>query len=66
MTTEFTVEVPGVGKVDVDRQSDGQDANGNEQFFWDLFDEAGSCLNEGNPFWTKPTENEVLTFFKNQ
>ena len=56
MTTEFSVEVPNVGKVDVDRQNDGQDD------FWDLFDQDGFCLNEGNPFFTLPTEKEVIDF----
>lgn len=61
MATEFTVEVPGVGKVDVDKQDDG-----GGEFFWDLFGEDGFCLNEGNPFWKKPTKQEVLDFFKQQ
>ena len=62
--TEFTVDVPGVGKVDVVRQDDGDDDNGKPQYFWDLFDQAGSCLNEGSCFWTKPTKKEVVDFFK--
>ncbi len=56
MTTEFSVEVPNVGKVDVDRQNDGQDD------FWDLFDSDGFCLNEGNAFYTLPTKQEVIDF----
>ena len=56
--TEFSVETPEYGKVDVDRQFDGQDD------FWDLFDVDGFCINEGNPFFTKPTEEQVLEFRK--
>lgn len=58
--TEFTVDVPGIGKVDVVRQME----EGTDEPFWDLFDQAGCCLNEGNIFWTKPTKNNVLTFFE--
>lgn len=56
MQHEFSVDVPGVGKVDVERQNDGQDD------FWDLFADDGSCLNEGNPFWSLPTADEVIKF----
>ena len=58
--TEFTIEVPHLGKVDVVRQGDPD--NPADDIFWDLFADDGSCLNEGFPFWTKPTEKEVLTF----
>jgi hypothetical protein len=56
--TEFTVDVPGIGMVDVV----AQDTNGD--MFWDLFGEDGTCLNEGTPLWTLPTQEEVLDFFR--
>lgn len=55
---EFGVQTPDIGEVDVVKQFDG------ESYFWDLFNDAGDCLNEGNPFWTKPTKKEVLDFLK--
>jgi hypothetical protein len=60
MKTEFTVDVPTIGKVDVCRQDEGM-----TDPFWDLFDsETDECLNEGTPFWTKPTVEEVFDFFR--
>lgn len=64
--TEFTIEVPGVGKVDVVRQDNGLGDDGKQEYFWDFFDHSGTCLNEGNAFWSKPTKKEVLTFFKDE
>jgi len=64
MKTEFTVDVPSIGKVDVVRQDNGEGEDGKTEYFWDLFDSDGSCLNEGACFWTKPTKKEVLDFFK--
>lgn len=61
--TEFTVDVPEVGKVDLVRYYDGDDGEGNPQFFWDLYDQNGTCLNEGTAFWAKPTKTEILNFF---
>jgi len=66
MFTEYTVDVHGVGKVDVVRQDDGLDNDQVAQYFWDLFHEDGSCLNEGVPFWSRPTKKEVLTFLKDR
>jgi hypothetical protein len=56
MITEFTVVHHAFGNVDVVRQFDG------EAYFWDLFDDAGDCLNEGDAFYTKPTEREVKEY----
>ena len=64
MKPEFSVKVIGVGKVSVDRQDDGIGEDGKPQYFWDLFGEDGFCLNEGCPFWEKPTKQDVLDFFK--
>jgi hypothetical protein len=61
MKTEFTINVPGIGDVDVVRQSYSDEASGRESF-WDLFDATGTCLNEGDPFWKKPTRKEVAEF----
>jgi hypothetical protein len=59
MKTEFTVDVPTIGKVDVVVQGEGEDT------FWDLFEaDTGNCLNEGQPLWTKPTDEDVLDFFR--
>jgi hypothetical protein len=63
MKTEFTLEIPGVGKVDVVRQENGIGDDGKKEYFWDFFDRRGSCLNEGSPLWSKPTKKDVLTFF---
>ena len=60
--TEFSVKVPVIGKVDVVRQDDGTDASGNPEYFWDLFDSNGTCLNEGNAFYERPSRKEVLDF----
>jgi len=30
--------------------------------FYDLFDEDGSCLNEGDIFWEQPTLEEVKAY----
>lgn len=54
MRTTKTVYVGNFGMVDIDYQEDGE--------FWDLFDSNGGCLNEGNPFWTEPTDEEVNHF----
>jgi hypothetical protein len=48
--------VPGFGTVDIVEQKDAGDR------FWDLFGASGECLNEGNPFWRKPTRSEVEEF----
>ena len=66
MKTEFTVEVPGVGKVDVVRQENGIGEDEKMEYFWDFFDHRGTCLNEGNAFWSKPTKKDVLTFFSKE
>ena len=60
MKTEFTINVPRVGNVDVVRQLEDK----TNEPFWDLFDCDGNCLNEGDPFWTKPTRKDVFDFFK--
>jgi hypothetical protein len=58
---DFTVNVPGVGKVNVVKED-----NGDDEFFWDLFDDEGRCLNTDGPFWTQPSKQDVLTFFSKQ
>lgn len=30
--------------------------------FYDLYDEKGNCLNEGNPFWECPSWWEIRSF----
>lgn len=54
-STEFTVNVPDFGDVDVVRQDD-------DDTYWDLFDSDGECLNYGQPFWTLPTESQVIDY----
>ncbi len=56
MTTVASFRVPGFGQVDVVEQTDAGER------FWDLFASSGECLNEGNPFLKKPTQNEVEEF----
>ena len=64
MKTEFTVNVPTIGKVDVVAQLGEGNTNGVPEF-WDLFDDVGTCLNEGATLWSKPSRKDVLYFFKN-
>lgn len=61
MKKEFTVNVPGVGKVDVIRQYNLDD-EGKKEYFWDLF--LGEKCLDLPTFWTKPTKNDVLTLVK--
>ena len=28
--------------------------------FYDLYDDQGNCLNEGDPYWELPSEEEVI------
>jgi hypothetical protein len=56
MITVASYHVPGFGRVDVVEQNDGDD------LFWELFASSGECLNEGDPFWGKPTRREVEEF----
>lgn len=63
MKTEFTVDVPTIGKIDVVAQMGEGTTNGVPEF-WDLFDEQGTCLNEGSPLWSKPSRKDVLDFFR--
>lgn len=56
MITVASYHVPGFGPVDIVEQKDAGDC------FWDLFAASGECLNEGNPFWTKPTRSELEEF----
>jgi hypothetical protein len=58
MKTVTSYNVPRFGLVDVVEQVDGDD------LFYDLFDPSGTCLNEGCPFWTKPTFREVRKFLE--
>lgn len=60
MITVTTHHVPGFGRIDVVEQND---AGGR---FWDLFGSSGECLNEGSPFWEKPTRREVEEFLSRQ
>lgn len=60
MKTAATYHVPGFGDVDVVEQNDAGER------FWDLFGSAGECLNEGHPFWTKPTRRAVEQFLSRQ
>lgn len=32
--------------------------------FYDVYDEVGTCLNEGNPFWEMPTRDIIIDFIK--
>lgn len=59
MTLIYQLEVPKYGLVDVVCQTDVEN-----NIFYDLFDDHGSCLNEGNVFYEMPTKEEVLTFLK--
>ena len=34
--------------------------------FWDVYDENGVCLNEGDPFYAMPTWGDVLEFYIQQ
>lgn len=34
--------------------------------FYDVFDNNGTCLNEGNPFYTMPTEGQLEVFLANE
>jgi hypothetical protein len=63
MKTETEYDVPGIGKVSVVAQTGEGITNGVPEF-WDLFDEQGSCLNEGCPLWQRPSQKTVLDFFK--
>lgn len=60
MKTAATYHVPGFGDVDVVEQSDAGER------FWDLFGSADECLNEGHPFWGKPTRRAVEQFLSHQ
>lgn len=60
MKTVATHHVLGFGEVDVVEQNDAGHC------FWGLFGSAGACLNEGHPFWTKPTRRAVEQFLSGQ
>lgn len=60
MKTVAHYRVRGFGQVDVIEQNDAGDR------FWDLFGSSGECLNEGSPFWEKPTRREVEEFLSRQ
>jgi hypothetical protein len=60
MITVASYRVLGFGDVNVVEQ------NGAGDRFWDLFASSGECLNEGNPFWRKPTRREVEEYLSRQ
>ncbi len=60
MKTIAAYHVLGFDQVDLVEQND---AGGR---FWDLFGSSGECLNEGSPFWEKPTRREVEEFLSRQ
>jgi len=35
-----------------------------EYDFFDVYDENGECINEGNPFWEFPTRQEIKEYVK--
>ena len=57
MKTIKTVYVGNFGNVDVVEQKDE-----NSDVFFDLFDDKGNCLNEGDIFWDEPTDDDVNNY----
>ena len=42
----------------------GSETPENEYEFYDLYDEDGNCLNEGDPWYERPTEQDVEQYLK--